>query len=61
MVFGPNFKRRQGVHIGRRHKKGNTFRRAQEQRAAPAIAASAEAGTVPAVNSTGGDAAVDQR
>ena len=33
MVFGSNFKRKKGVHIGRRHKRGNTFRRAQEQRA----------------------------
>lgn len=61
MVFGPNFKRRKGVHIGRRYKNGHTYRRAQEQRAALAIAVSAEAGTVPAVNSIGGDTAVDER
>jgi len=59
MVFGPNFKRRNGVHIGRRHKKGNTYRRAQQQRAA--VVVGPEAGTVPAVNSTGGGAAVDER
>ena len=33
MVFGSNFKRKKGVHIGRRFKRGNPFRRAQEQRA----------------------------
>jgi len=61
MVFGPKFKRRRGVHIGRRHKKGHTYRRAQEQRAALAIAVSAKAGTVPAVNSIGGDTAAAER
>ena len=59
MVFGPNFKRRRGVHIGRRHKMGNTSRRAQEQRAA--IAASAEAGIVPTAYPIGGDTAVNER
>ena len=52
MVFGPNFKRKKGVQIGRRHKRGDSFRRAQE------LAARAqEQPPVPAVNS----AAVDER
>ena len=33
MVFGPKFKRKKGVHIGRRHKQGDSYRRAQEQAA----------------------------
>ena len=33
MAFGPNFKRKKGVQIGRRHKRGTSYRRAQEQAA----------------------------
>lgn len=61
MVFGPKFKRKRGPQIGRRYKNGHTYRRAQEQRAALAIAVSSEAGTVPTVNSIGGETAVDER
>lgn len=31
MVFGPNFKRKKGVQIGRRHKRGDSYRRFREQ------------------------------
>ena len=61
MVFGPKFKRKRGPQIGRRYKNGHTYQRAQEQRAALAIAVSSEAGTVPTVNSIGGETAVDER
>ena len=58
MVFGPKFKRKRGPQIGRRYKRGDSYRRYQEQEQA---ARAQEQPPVPAVNSTGGDAAVDER
>ncbi len=56
MVFGPNFKRKKGVHIGRRHKRADTYRRAQEQVTVLAPRDDG-AGDPPAIDTNVGEAA----